>query len=108
MTPEQNAAVERIRELLQIARFNSIEAVSVQVADELLSILDSLHNTDKKHTDEKIAQEFWLRGYAEAHIENQLPRPEMFEDGFSADWYDTYGAEFTEDGEFCGKLENLP
>ena len=45
MTKEQEAqqaqTVKKTRELLQIARFNNIQAVSVEVADELLEIVDS-------------------------------------------------------------------
>lgn len=46
MTKEQEAqqqaqTIKNTRELLQIARFNNIEAVSVEVADELLEIVDS-------------------------------------------------------------------
>ncbi len=38
---QQAQTIKNTRELLQIARFNNIEAVSVEVADELLKIVDS-------------------------------------------------------------------
>jgi len=45
MNPEQEAQqahkIKNTRKLLQIARYNNIEAVSVEVADELLEIVDS-------------------------------------------------------------------
>lgn len=104
-----DSQAQKIAEQAQTIATNAVYANELQgkLAEQAKEIERLKSESEKPHTDERIAQEFWLRGYAEAHIENRLTRPELFSDGFDADWFDTYGAEFSE-GAFTGEFVEVP
>lgn len=100
--------------LLSTTQDEILEAIDREIAQELyepmahdrIVLLRRMVGTcpSKKCTDQELAKEFWLRGYAEGVFETTGAATEIFDDGFEADWYGQYGEEFDEPGNFTGKF----
>lgn len=59
LTQEQQAKIKDTRELLQIARYNRIEAVAVEVAQSLIDILDSLPKEQpRQYTERELREKY--------------------------------------------------
>lgn len=75
LTQEQQVIINDTRELLQIARFNDIPAVSVDVAEKLVVLIDDLqsrHSERKQYTEQELREWFENRPLVQDEIDALL------------------------------------